>query len=203
MLPDITELSLVFLGNFNPAIFHPSWLELKKLLTEDELKYTKTEIINPHLSKFRVAWAEFVVTDNRFQLNCTDGTSFESLRDLALGIFAILEETPLTAFGFNNIHHYKLNPEQYIEFGNILAPFNNWNDILVNPKVLNLEMIQENREDEYKGSKRIRISNDHFDLTDFKEMGKKLKVISDNWDSTFNYTNHVTESLLKKGKVWK
>lgn len=219
MIPDITELSIVFLGNFNPSIFNPSWLVKKEFLTEEEAKNQDIEIINPHLSKFKVDWADFEITDSRVQIRSTDGTAFEALRDLGINIFNVLDETPLNAIGINHIHHYQLKSKQkYLEFGNILAPLNNWDEILENPKLFRLEMVQEEREDGFNGSKRIRVTpsnlvkpygvridiNNHFELEDFKEMDEKLSILSEeNWANASDYVTNVTETILRKTNILK
>lgn len=206
------------MGNFNPSIFNPFWLSSKGFFTEEQGEKSEIEIINPHLSKFKIVWAEFEITDNRAQIRTTDGTSFESSKDIALGLFKILNETPLNALGLNLIHHYQIkSKQQYIEFGNILAPFSNWKDILNNPKMLRLEMIQEERDDGYTGSKRVRITpsnlinpsgiridvNNHFELKSYGDIDEKLQVLSKNWEPTLRFVDEVMKHILRKTGIWR
>lgn len=215
MIPETSELSIVMLGDFNPAIFHPSWLRLKNLIADKELETARTEITTPHVSKFSLDWLEIEVTNKRCQFKTTDGTAFELLRDLVVNTFKILRETPINAFGINKISDFQVSSEQYEKAGNILAPFENWNEILHNPKLLRIEMIQENREDGENGSRRIRVLpsvlvkpngiridvNSHFEVSRYSNIDEKLKVLIENWETELRIADENVTEVLKKIEV--
>ena len=212
MIPEITELSLVLLGNFNPPIFSPSWLRYKNLIREEEFKSSKTEIITPHISKFSLDWLNVEVTNTRCQFKTIDGTRFELLRDLVVNTFKILKETPMSAFGINKISDFQVTIEDYDKAGDILTPFKNWDDIFTDPRLLRVEMIQESREDDEKGSRRIRVMpsvlvkpygiridvNSHFEVNDYNSMDEKLKILIEKWEDELSKASHYSEAILKK-----
>lgn len=215
MIPEITELSIVMLGSFNPAIFHPSWLLSHKLIDEEDFKSNEIEVINPFLAKFKSRWLQVEVTNSRCQLKTTDGTSFELLRDLNVSIFKVLRETPINAFGINVISDYQLEEKQYEKAGNILAPFSNWKEIFNDPKLLRLEIVQERRMDEEEGSHRIRLMpsmlvkphglridiNSHFEVSKYDTMDKKLHVFISKWEQTLRDANIYAKNILTKIEV--
>lgn len=213
MIPEIDELSFVFLGNFNPAIITPSWLELKKLINSEDYD-DDIEIINPHLAKYKLEWAEVEITHNRCQFRSKDGTRFESLLDLVVGIFKVLPETPITAFGINNMMHYAVSSDQYMSIGKILAPFENWYAIMENPKMLRLEIVQEKRSDELPGSQRVRVIpsnlvkpfgvtidiNNHFEFED-SDIEYILEVLMGKFEETLKSSKDQASHVLEITKI--
>ena len=117
MKPEIIELSLVFIGDFNPSIFHPSWLVQNDLIKETEGDNADINIVHKNASKFSIDSAEFDISRSRFQIKTARESYFESVRDLGFSIFKILNETPLRGLGINYNYHYKLNSKDYLEIG--------------------------------------------------------------------------------------
>jgi hypothetical protein len=54
-LPKVHEdlVSIVLVGNFNPAIFQPAWLAAKGLIRESEASAAVVEVIHPELAQYR------------------------------------------------------------------------------------------------------------------------------------------------------
>ncbi len=50
-------LSIVFVGDFNPAIIQPYWLANKKLIREQEAENAKVGILHNEITKFNIDWA--------------------------------------------------------------------------------------------------------------------------------------------------
>lgn len=211
----ITSLNIVLIGQFNPVIIQPFWLSSKQLIKEEEATTATVEIIHSELVKFRIGdWLGMQITRDRFELHTTLEPYFEPLRDLTLGIFDILKETPLTAIGLNHILHYSLNDEKlYHLLGDKLAPLNNWDGLLNKPEILSLEVVQRGKENMPDGSVRIRIQpsdtlkqaysfminiNDHYSLKDIKSLNK---LLNDNWSLSFKLASNAEgtiEKILKK-----
>lgn len=142
--PDLYNLSVVLLGNFNPIIINPHWLILKGLIRESDTQGKDSiEVVHPEVSRFVLSFARIEVTKDRFQLDCQNEADFDLCKDLVISIFRYLGETPVRGIGLNHTRHFKLKDEkEYIEFGRWLVPEEPWIDDLVNPGVLELKMVE-------------------------------------------------------------
>lgn len=174
----IETRGLVLLGDFNPAIFQPFWLASKNLIREEEAKNAKIEVIINELSRFQIGgWLNVEVSRNRCEFKTMKSPYFLPMKDLVVNIFKILPETPIKAIGINNIYDLSLkNKDSYYQFGNILAPLANWSDVLDSPRLLQLEIISEQKDSLLR---RVSISPTDSDL----------KV---NFGVNFNVNNHFT-----------
>lgn len=175
MKPEVVELSCIFLGDFNPAIFHPSWLVQKNLIKETEGESAEIKVVSNSAAVFSIESADFEITQSRFLIKTSNESYFESLIDLTYSIFKLLKETPLEALGVNHIFHFELSEEKYLEIGQTLAPFNNWEGIFKEPRLSRIEMSEKSSKDSDASSrfsitasgliknKGVRIAcNDHF-----------------------------------------
>lgn len=136
------SLAIVFLGNFNPSIVNPSWLARKKLIRESEADNADLSVNHPEITKFSLSFVEIQVTMNKFQLISENEAEFDLIRDLAVSIFSILSETPVAAIGINHFMHFQMiSGEEYYNFGNWLCPLSNWKDSLIEPKMLELKIM--------------------------------------------------------------
>ena len=139
--PELQGVSIVVVGSFNPAIFQPHWLSSKGLIREDEASESRVEIIHKDIAIFSTNWFGLQVTDDKFVLDSKDPTKYLPIRDLACGIFQILEHTPIRAFGFNcNLHFRMPSEEEWHAFGDYFAPKESWSPILTNPGMKSLTM---------------------------------------------------------------
>jgi hypothetical protein len=124
---EIDAVSLVILGKFNPAIFHPQWFARFNLLGPKETEESKVEITHRDISIFTAGWVKVQITQDQAILETSDPTKKNEIRDLALGTFHILEHTPLTAFGINTVRHYKTESEKtWHSIGDYFAPKKSW-----------------------------------------------------------------------------
>lgn len=209
----IYTLSVVFIGEFNPVIIQPFWLANKKLIREQEAEDVKVELIHNELVKFSLDWAYFEITKNRFEIRTSKEPYFEVVKDLATSIFKILKETPVKVLGINHIKHYTLNDEQLFNFGNKLSPLDNWTEFLSDPKMLQLEIIEQKRKDGLNGHIRVKIQpsnqvnkgvliniNDHYSIKEEENgrNGEIVKILQENWNKSYNLANDIPESIWKK-----
>ena len=217
MKSKITELSIVLVGDFNPIIIQPSWLVYKGLIQETEGETVKLEVIHPEISKFSFDWANIEITKQRFQIKTTNASHFEVIKDLAISIFKILKNTPLKKIGINHSFHYQLTPEQYYQLGKKLAPFNNWSNVLKNPKLMHIEMQEFPREDSAKGYYRINLipsnlisnngvnitTNDHFEASKEKNIDNKeiINILTNNWHFSMQKANNSSTQLWQNLKL--
>ena len=110
---EIFTSSVVAVGDFNPAIFSPDWLEGNKLIGKsdaDTVRESKSMISSHQVTSFETKWFALQVLENRFSLTSKDALS-PALKDLAVGIFQLVPHTPVTAVGLNFLAHFKLTSE--------------------------------------------------------------------------------------------
>ena len=190
------SLAIIILGNFNPSIFQPFWLAKKKLITEEEAQDAKVDIIHNELVVFSLGWAKIDVRLDRFEISTNSEPYFSVLKDLVVGIFFYLKETPAKAIGINYVFKLGLQDEKrYYDFGNKVAPLSNW-DFMNDSRLTSIEVLERERSDGAPGHYRIRIEsdqsvkfgvsvlmNDHFDLkhTSKENSSEILQVIETKW----------------------
>jgi hypothetical protein len=94
----IKTMSIVLIGDFNPVIIQPFWLASRKLIREQEAQNAHVEIIHNELVKFELDWVSIEITKNRFEAKSSQEPYFDPMRDLCVGIFEFLRETPIKSF---------------------------------------------------------------------------------------------------------
>jgi hypothetical protein len=125
--PEIDGATLVLLGSFNPAIFQPAWFKASELLSGPEADDAEVKVIHPAIADFSTEWLQLSVTRDRFSLHTMSAAHFEQVRDLAVGVFHLLEHTPVTAMGLNRDMHFRIESEErWHALGDRLAPKDIW-----------------------------------------------------------------------------
>lgn len=125
--PELDGASIVALGSFNPAIFHPLWFSKSGLMREEESGKANVVIIHRDAAIFTTEWLKLQVTSDRFAIETFDPTLHNSLRDLMLGTFRLLEHTPILAFGLNRMMNFRASDEGYWHaIGDRLVPKRTW-----------------------------------------------------------------------------
>ena len=82
--------SIVLLGKFNPAMFHPYWFKERNLITESDVN-TRNMYIHIDLAQVQVGeWMEIVVTRTRAEFKIRDAAKLPLLRDFVLDCLAVL-----------------------------------------------------------------------------------------------------------------
>ncbi|MEA1897304.1 MAG: hypothetical protein U9N53_06525 [Bacteroidota bacterium] len=131
--PEKQSISIVLVGDFNPKIFHPIWFSGQGLIREKEAENSSLNIVHPEIVNFSLDWCKFEVTRERFVISTSQESSYEPLRDLALGTFNILLHTPLTMLGINTEMHFKMgSTDEWHAFGHKVAPKDIWEKELEN-----------------------------------------------------------------------
>ncbi len=213
-LLEIETVSIVFIGDFNPIILQPFWLESKGLIRESEAIKAKVEVMHNEIVKYELDdWVNIEITKNRCEFKTSKVPYFEPVKDLATSVFKILRETPIKALGINHIYDLKMQSEEkYFELGKILTPLDIWSKDLDNPRLLNLEIFEAERKDGEKGHIRIRINpsdqkiqygvvvnvNSHFDLQSGDLMLSAVVQLEKNWLKSFEQSRNIVQNLLSK-----
>jgi hypothetical protein len=158
-LPKVHEdlASIVLVGNFNPAIFQPAWLAAKGLIRESEASAAVIEVIHAEIAQYRAGWLHISVTRDRFSASTSDPACQAPLRDLVVGTFQLLEQTPVVRLGLNRSMHVDLVDDQtWHALGHLVAPKEPWAGILEKPGMRAL-LMEGPRTDGVPGRKFFRV----------------------------------------------
>lgn len=194
----LESASIVFLGSFNPKIFHPVWFASENMVSKQEAESAEISVIHPELSSFSMSKIQYEVTRNRFVIQTTYTPSFAVMKDLVLGTFGLLQYTPVHSMGLNHEFHFLLDSEEtWHRLGHKVAPKEVWTDILEKPGTRKLIM-EGVRTDQRKGYVRIEIApsiqvhpgvfiavNDHFQVAEPESNAgcqDMLGVLNKEWD---------------------
>ncbi|MDX1760619.1 MAG: hypothetical protein R3218_00530 [Christiangramia sp.] len=207
----IRNLSIVLVGQFNPSIITPHWLSSKKAIRESEAENAKVKIIHPEISDFKISFAEFQVSQDKFIISCNNEADFDLAKDLTISIFSILSETPVSGIGLNHIIHFGLNnAKQYNSFGDWLSPHKIWEDQLDDPKLMELKIVEPFSEgNPVKNMVSISISevikqfgvryllNYHIEISKIKEKSP-ANIVINHWEKSITKSNNIFNSLISK-----
>lgn len=128
---EILSSSIVAVGDFNPAIFSPDWLERNNLIGKGDAEAARDArqgslLISHEVTAFETDWFALQVLETRLSLT-SKGALSHAFKDLAVGIFQLVPHTPVTAVGLNFLAHYNLASEaEYHMVGDVLAPKDIW-----------------------------------------------------------------------------
>lgn len=126
--PEISAVTVVLRGAFNPSIFQPFWLVRNEIVTEDQGNSAQINIIHPQATEFDIP--------GQFSLHI-DPTTFSITRteaplilaaDAAVKIFSeLLPHTPIAQLGINRTVHFSVgSSDERNRMGRLLAPIDPW-----------------------------------------------------------------------------
>ena len=125
--PEVSGVSVVLVGKFNPAIFTPAWFALHGLLPVGVAENAELQVAHQHITSFTADWLRFEVT--------LEVCKFETLQaphirvaDLPIRTFREhLSHTPLAAVGINRDVHFRVRDEAARDrIGRVLVPVAPW-----------------------------------------------------------------------------
>jgi len=213
----IQGVSIVQLGNFNPAIFHPSWFAAHNLLRTEEADASTINIVHPDVASFKTEWLEVNIVRERLQIGTVQESYYEALRDLAVGILGLLSHTPIRAMGINRDFHFNLVTEDlWNRLGDRLVPKGDWNSLLKKPGMQDVT-VEGNRTDGLKGYLRVTVQpsaqvkfgvfigvNDHYVLkAEEKETDgadKARTILSERWGESMKRSFEIAQEIAKLGE---
>jgi hypothetical protein len=136
------QSAVVLVGDFNPAIFHPAWLEEHELIRPDEAAAAEVQIVQSEVASFTLPGFSIQVLRNRLDILADEQRPApDTLRDLAVGVLRLLSHTPVRALGLNLHRHYQTGDEH--EAANLLAalaPADPWQTVLAEPRAKSIEV---------------------------------------------------------------
>ena len=125
--PETSGVTVVLVGDFNPAIFTPAWFALNGLLPESVTTNANLKVAHRQLTSFDADWLSLEVRAERF-IAITFLAPYVRLHDLVVRVFKDhLYHTPIRAFGINRDLHFQVpNLLARDQIGNKLAPVDPW-----------------------------------------------------------------------------
>ena len=208
------ETTIVVLGKFNPAIFHPAWFARYKLARDNEMLEAKVRYVDNNLMQFSVDWFQLRVTGNQFFISSTDPSNFLALRDLVRGTFELLLHTPMHELGFNRVHKYRFESEdEWHSLGHTLAPKDRWN-LFMQDTGLRVMQIEGKREDSLAEKVFVKLgtaetstvfvhTNYHYRLENPEgESTTKLSfLLANEWDPFLLNTSKIPDQIIDDGQT--
>lgn len=209
--------TIVLIGSFNPPIFHPLWLESKELISSADQKNSVVKFINFDIAEFHLDWAHVQVTAGRFYIKGIDPRRAEAIRDLTLGIFKILRETPLQKLGINLESRYMADSEdERNRLGYGLVPPDFWRKYLNDPGMRKLEVRERKRGDDFLGyfgavvepapnlseDRKYEVivsTNDHYEIEDTEGIVNAepiIAIIEQQWEASIKRSEQLSNDIV-------
>jgi hypothetical protein len=222
---ELAGISVVGVGTFNPAIFHPYWFADKELIAANAIDeaLSKDFMAVREVAAFTADWLAVQVTlDQAVFSTVEQGREFD-LRDVAKAVFDLLPETPVNAVGINADAHFRAESEDaWHAFGDHFLPKDFWEPLFggeqwrrrpdgqaVGMRAMAVEAWRQDIEGyvrtEVAPSVRLTPNgiyagvNAHFQLTVDEDRGngyKAARVIEEHWDATRQLERELIERVL-------
>jgi hypothetical protein len=203
--------NIVLRGNFNPAIFQPMWFAKHELISMAEAEDARIDIIRPELTNFRVGSMQLLVTLDKFQLDTATAEMAEVLKDLVLGTFHVLHETPAIQLGINRQLHFRMpSEEEWHQVGHKLAPKDLWTDLIEQPGTKSLVM-QGKRPGASSQFIRATVqpsepvrpgvfmgTNEHFEKPADRDIQWLLDTLRAEWTEAQTFAKHLGEEVIDR-----
>jgi hypothetical protein len=126
---ELSGISVVASGAFNPAIFHPSWFARKELLAPNAIDEALEQefVAVRDLATFTADWLSVQVTLEQAAFSTVEEGRELDLRDLVRSVFDFLPETPVDALGLNTDAHFRVaSEEEWHAIGDRFLPKDFW-----------------------------------------------------------------------------
>lgn len=205
------SVSIVLIGSFNPKIFHPVWLATNGLIKNKDADDADVKVITADVAIFDLKWVNLTVEHDRFIAIPGDESTFSSSRDLVVGVFRLLEHTPIKQLGLNREIRFKMDSEEeWHRVGHSLAPKDLWNKYLVKPGMRSISVVAE-RSDDHAGMINVTVKpilglgvrdlvevavNSHFELGDNANGLHAVRIIEDKWDSSLVAASEIAHGVI-------
>lgn len=122
-MPEFENCSVVLLGSFNPAIFHPEWFVRQGLIGADAVDPDKIKVVSSDVTECDVGTVKLVCDNTRLIFSAGNMTESDKLQDMVTGTLRILAHVPLLAMGLNQEGVFRAQSEEHWhQIGHTLAP---------------------------------------------------------------------------------
>ena len=125
--PEVSGVTVVLLGDFNPAIFTPAWFAMHGLLPQAAAESADLQVAHRQATVFSTDWLSLQVTTDRFMAD-TQQAPHVRVCDLVVRVFREhLHHTPVKAMGINRNVHFRVGSlAERDRIGRALAPMEPW-----------------------------------------------------------------------------
>jgi hypothetical protein len=211
--PALEGRAIALLGSFNPAIFQPAWFAEKGLIRAGESEQATEVIVTHEVSQFSTEWLQFQVTRERLAATTSDPSRYGSLKDLLVGTFTLLEHTPFSKMGLNDLAHYAMpSQERWHAFGDYLAPKDPWREYFVDRIGMRSLTIEAKRPGSSAKFLRAKIEpslkvqhgvffeiNEHYETEERPGSSRVfLDILAAAWDEAGIFARHLQKALLSQ-----
>jgi len=223
--PEQNSVSIVLVGSFNAAIFHPAWFGASGLLGKEDVDNAELEIVHREITAFKVGdRLRIRVEPIRFILE-TSEPPFVRLSDLAVRTFGeVLTHTPISQMGINRRVHFNVGEEAIRNrIGQILAPqeaWGEWATHIAGTKagkhggMVSLTMCQEDLDDREIGRIRAKVEpssvikggtgifvevNDHYEISDKESPDSAIRVtglLAKQFDASIRRSEWIIDQIM-------
>lgn len=222
--PEATSGNIVAIGDFNPAIFTPDWLESQQLIGAQDaqgMREAENLVITRQVAVLETDSFLLKIDEGRFQAH-SKGVLTPALRDLAIGIFELVPHTPAKFLGQNFVTLFKFfDTDAYHLVGDVLAPKPIWQKLFPNDEhaiglgSMTIQVQKGSRTSLkskdmrniiiHKGSgagNSIQITyNDHHDLGVDRQGGTSsaahaAEILRDTWENSWHEASCVVQQLI-------
>ena len=134
--PELSGVSIVLNGAFNPAVFHPKWLADRELLSQEVAQHAVEQtspqplIVTAQFTSFVADWLTVQIRQEQMMFYTVEEAREQDLRDFGVGVLSLLPENPVDALGINCDAHFRVaSEEQWHAFGDRYLPKDAWEDV--------------------------------------------------------------------------
>ena len=221
--PEISGVHVILLGDFNPAIFTPSWFALHGLLPERVADTANLRIASQHVTEFAADWLRLQVTAEQFFAETLLAPHVRLCDLIARTFKEYLHHTPVSALGINRDVHFRVPDfSERDRIGRTLAPTEPWGtwgrDLgpdgrsggmtsltmrQVNPEgrptggQINVTVEPSNRIGEGRTGVYVRV-NDHYaiDNAELRTAERLMELLEVNFDSSLERSNGIIDHIM-------
>lgn len=127
--PEIFGSAIVIVGQVNPAMFTPDWLQQCELIGSADASTARSSegfIVSGDITSFRTEAFSIQVLRNRIHIE-NNGVLTPALADLAAGLLSVMPQTAVEMMGLNFTAHFRIaDAASYHKLGDALAPKKYW-----------------------------------------------------------------------------
>jgi len=223
--PEVSQVAVVLLGHFNPAIFQPWWMARHGLISDAAAESAQIGVVHPDITAF-VIEGQFSFEVQRERLAITRTVSpYILVADVISKMFGdLLPHTPVARMGINFMVHFDAGSlAKRDEIGQMLAPpapWGEWGKLVSSGEgkmhggMQSLSMIQRNLDDRPAGhilakiepSSRIkgRMSgiymeiNDHYEVPEEQAQDARaiVTILQERFDRSLANSRKIVDQIM-------
>ena len=210
-------LTVIFVGSFNPAIFHPEWFARMGVIPIDDIKEGAADVkfLSHDAADVTFSGMKLQCLPERLTISAVNPGRFAQLQELLIATLRILPHTPFHACGINRSLDYLLQSEEYWhKIGHALVPKDPvWRSVFTDPRTQSVS-IKQRREGEFPGDVNVTVepsvrhhpavfirSNWHYPLTveqrHSESAGTMVAYLSSAWTDACSQATDVAKAVFE------